>query len=192
MGFKNLAHCAVELNEETCKVVSWDVVTLTEVKEPSIMKITNVLFDYLDVLSVFLRNSGWYNSGFTVLIEQQMSRNSKCLALQHKLYAYFAMDSRITGANIPIWQCAAKHRYSGTQKNFKGTMSQKYTLRKKQSVSDALDLIKGNSELENIFNCCKKNDDLADSMIQLVVWSKCSNNVKFSLSENASSILRCV
>ena len=171
IGIKNLSHCAIDGR----KVVHWNTVTLCpSQKKPSVQDTTIALFAYLDWICDHLKSLGWFREGFTVLIEQQLSRNAQCKAVQHKLYAYFALESHRHKIDMKIIQCPAKTRYCTSQKNFKGTKSQKYSQRKKQSISDAQTMIETCPVLVERFSNCKKKDDLADSLMQIVVWFKIS------------------
>jgi hypothetical protein len=117
-----------------------------------------------------------------VLIEKQPSRNNKMRIVEAMLNAYFIIKGTTNSSSSikKVIVYSAKHKLgSETIKGKKG-----YAQRKKLSVERTQEFLnqqQQTEEIQNVFKNSKKKDDLADSLLQALAFTK--NTIHKEISE---------
>jgi len=155
VGIRNLAMCM--LDETSNLIVQWDV--------------SGVPPEHKDGLFVSLRKhldeKPWVLQADTVLIEKQPDRNKKMKTVENFLHAYFVI--RNPDAETIIYDARFKIP------DFAGPGKAMYTKRKKASIQRCEQFIWNNTVNAHwipIFNASKKKDDLADTVMQAISFTK--------------------
>lgn len=109
-----------------------------------------------------------------VLIENQpVQKNPKMKSIQMVVYSYFVFQQQISKRNIRniLFQSASnKNKFTNRFDLIVPTYKSKYTMNKKRAIActrHILDICENNEWLD-FFNSHKKQDDLADSYLQLL------------------------
>tara|TARA_B100001094_G_scaffold332084_1_gene402695 strand:- start:1592 stop:2332 length:741 start_codon:yes stop_codon:yes gene_type:complete len=159
VGIKNLAYCIVNGNT----IYHWKVL---DIGPPNGSDGPTHLIKILDTLPELLETH-------IVLIEKQPSRNNKMRIIEAMLHAYFIIKGTTNSLSSikKVIVYSAKHKLgSETIKGKKG-----YAQRKKLSVERTQEFLTQQpqtSEIQNIFKNSKKKDDLADSLLQALAFTK--------------------
>jgi len=155
VGIRNLAMC---LFDETSNLVTeWDV--------------SGVPPEHKDGLFVSLRKHlderPWVLTSDTILIEKQPDKNKKMKMVEHFLHAYFVI--RAPNAETIIYDARFK------VPDVSGPGKAQYMKRKKVSIERCRIFIEtndNNSHWLPIFDASKKKDDLADTVMQAISFTK--------------------
>ena len=155
VGIRNLAMCM--LDETSNLIVQWDV--------------SGVPPEHKDGLFVSLRKhldeKPWILKADTILIEKQPDKNRKMKMVEHFLHAYFIIMNQT--AETIIYDARFKIP------DFAGTGKVMYNKRKKASIERCEKFIWNNTINAHwipIFNASKKKDDLADTVMQAISFTK--------------------
>jgi hypothetical protein len=155
VGIRNLAMCM--LDETSNLIVQWDV--------------SGVPPEHKDGLFVSLRDhlddKPWVLQADTILIEKQPDKNRKMKMVEHFLHTYFVI--RNPKAETIIYDARFKIP------DFAGPGKAMYTKRKKASIERCQQFIWNNTVNAHwipIFNASKKKDDLADTVMQAISFTK--------------------
>lgn len=155
VGIRNLAMC---LFDETSNLVTeWDV--------------SGVPPEHKDGLFVSLRKHlderPWTLTADTILIEKQPDKNKKMKMVEHFLHAYFVI--RAPAADTIIYDARFK------VPDVSGPGKAQYMKRKKVSIERCrifIETNENNSHWLPIFDASKKKDDLADTVMQAISFTK--------------------
>jgi len=165
VGIINLAYCIFD--SETCKLVSWEVITLPDSTNYSKLYINLIKeLDKRQLLNVE-----------TVLIEKQPSFNPKMRIIAGCLQTYFFIRGVVDlpeGTLKTVEFFSPKHKlkcYTGPELSVTG--GSKYTQTKKKGVLIArlkLNEFNESMEFKKLFESSKKKDDLSDCYLQAVTY----------------------
>lgn len=155
VGIRNLAMCQFDDTSNT--VIQWDVSGIPPEHKDGI---------YVS-LCKHLDERPWILTCDTILIEKQPDRNKKMVSVMHFLHAYFIIktpksDTIIYDARFKIPDVAGPGR---TQ----------YLARKKTAIErcrDFLETTETNKHWIPMFDTSKKKDDLADTVMQAISFTK--------------------
>jgi flagellar biosynthesis chaperone FliJ len=109
-----------------------------------------------------------------VLLENQpVQKNPKMKSIQMVVYSYFLYQQQIVNRNIRniIFQSASnKNKFMNNFDVVVRPYKSKYTMNKKKAISCTRSILENeeNTEWLDFFNSHKKQDDLADSYLQLL------------------------
>ena len=159
VGIKNLAFCIFERTESSLCIKEWIVCDITcKSNEDMCKQVVITLDKYPGLLQVD-----------TVVIEKQPSKNNKMRIIEALINSYFVIkgvmsDSSTVNRSIVY---SSKHKLG----NIAGTLRGKsnYRERKKLGVARCARYIVATNqpcEFVSLFNASKKQDDLADSLLQ--------------------------
>lgn len=155
VGIRNLAMCLFD--ETSNLVVEWDVSGVPpECKEGLFESLRNHLDD-----------RPWVLTPDTILIEKQPDKNRKMKTVEHFLHAYFIIKA--PKAETIVYD--AKFKIPDVC----GPGRAQYLKRKKVSIERCEAFIKSNDINKHwipIFNKSKKKDDLADTIMQAISFTK--------------------
>lgn len=155
VGIRNLAMCQFDDTSNT--VIQWDVSGIPPEHKDGI---------YVS-LCKHLDERPWILTCDTILIEKQPDRNKKMVSVMHFLHAYFIIktpksDTIIYDARFKIPDVAGPGR---TQ----------YLIRKKTAIErcrNFLETTETNKHWLPMFDASKKKDDLADTVMQAISFTK--------------------
>jgi hypothetical protein len=155
VGIRNLAMCQFDDTSNT--VIQWDVSGIPPEHKDGI---------YVS-LCKHLDERPWILTCDTILIEKQPDRNKKMVSVMHFLHAYFIIktpksDTIIYDARFKIPDVAGPGR---TQ----------YLIRKKTAIErcrNFLETTETNRHWIPMFDTSKKKDDLADTVMQAISFTK--------------------
>jgi|TARA_B110000285_G_C15067970_1_gene586261 hypothetical protein len=155
VGIRNLAMC--KFDETSNLVTEWDV--------------SGVPPEHKDGLFVSLRKHlderPWVLTSDTILIEKQPDKNKKMKMVEHFLHAYFVI--RAPNAETIIYDARFK------VPDVSGPGKAQYMKRKKVSIERCrifIETNENNSHWLPIFDASKKKDDLADTVMQAISFTK--------------------
>ena len=155
VGIRNLAMC--QFNETSNLVVQWDV--------------SGVQPEHRDGIYVSLRKHlderPWILDSDIILIEKQPDRNKKMKMVEHFLHAYFVIKAPKSETII----YDAKFKIPDVV----GPGKAQYTKRKKVSIERCEAFLRGddtNKHWIETFMKSKKKDDLADTVMQAISFTK--------------------
>ena len=155
VGIRNLAMC--KFDETSNLVTEWDV--------------SGVPPEHKDGLFVSLRKRlderPWVLTSDTILIEKQPDKNKKMKMVEHFLHAYFVI--RAPNAETIIYDARFK------VPDVSGPGKAQYMKRKKVSIERCrifIETNENNSHWLPIFDASKKKDDLADTVMQAISFTK--------------------
>ena len=155
VGIRNLAMC--QFDEASNLVTEWDV--------------SGVPPEHKDGLFVSLRKHlderPWVLTSDTILIEKQPDKNKKMKMVEHLLHAYFVI--RAPNAETIIYDARFKIP------DVSGPGKAQYMKRKKVSIERCRAFIEANENNAHwlpIFDASKKKDDLADTVMQAISFTK--------------------
>lgn len=155
VGIRNLAMCQFDDTSNT--VIQWDV--------------SGIPPEHKDGIYVSLRKHlderPWILTCDTILIEKQPDRNKKMVSVMHFLHAYFVIkasesDTIIYDARFKIPDVAGPGRAQ-------------YLKRKKTAIERCrkfLETTETNKHWLPMFDVSKKKDDLADTVMQAISFTK--------------------
>lgn len=198
VGIINLAYCLLETVDNTMTIIKWDVINLLDHptctqctakatysrgkspfcnthKGEGAKKLTNGSNVDLDIIKQklveLLDKESSFLTADTVIIENQpCMKNPKMKSIACCLYDYFLIRGKIdkkTVETIRFISASNKLKLA----NDGGDIST-YALRKKAAKTICHNMIGGNPEYAAIFGSHKKKDDLADCLLQAVVFLK--------------------
>ncbi|MBT6184018.1 MAG: hypothetical protein HOI07_04635 [Betaproteobacteria bacterium] len=155
VGIRNLAMC--QFDETSNLVTEWDV--------------SGVPPEHKDGLFVSLRKHlderPWALTSDTILIEKQPDKNKKMKTVEHFLQAYFVIKA--PKAETIIYDARFKIP------DVSGPGKAQYMKRKKVSIERCRAFIEANENNAHwlpIFDASKKKDDLADTVMQAISFTK--------------------
>jgi len=155
VGIRNLAMCL--LNETSNLIVEWDV--------------SGVPPEHKDGLYVSLRKHlderPWVLDADVVLIEKQPERNKKMVSVMHFLHSYFVIKS--PRAETILYD--ARHKIPDVA----GAGKTLYRKRKNTAIERCREFIHSgdvNNHWVDLFNVSKKKDDLADTVMQALSYTR--------------------
>jgi len=155
VGIRNLAMCL--LNETSNLIVEWDV--------------SGVPPEHKDGLYVSLRKHlderPWVLDADVVLIEKQPERNKKMISVMHFLHSYFVIKS--PHADTILYD--ARHKIPDVA----GAGKTLYRKRKNTAIERCREFIHSgdvNKHWVDLFNVSKKKDDLADTVMQALSYTR--------------------
>jgi len=157
VGIKNLGICIVD---SLGTILFWQIITLSQQPKEDICSCLFRSLDNFDLLNADI-----------VLIEKQPSRNNKMRIIEAFLHSYFIIKGKCNDQS-PIKNSiiySAKHKLGSN--TFKGKRS--YTERKRLSVTRTKEYIDRTNQARwaiELFQNCKKKDDLADSLLQALSY----------------------
>ena len=155
VGIRNLAMCM--LDETSNLIVHWDV--------------SGVPPEHKDGLFISMKNHlderHWVLKSDTILIEKQPDKNRKMKIVEHFLHAYFVIMN--PKAETIIYDARFKIP------DFAGPGKIMYNKRKKASIESCQEFMWNNPVNAHwipVFNSSKKKDDLADTVMQAISFTK--------------------
>jgi hypothetical protein len=155
VGIRNLAMC--QFDETSNLVVQWDV--------------SGIPPEHKDGLFVSLRKhldeKPWVLTTDTILIEKQPDRNKKMKTVENFLHAYFVIKA--PQAETIVYDARFKIP------DVSGPGRAQYIKRKKTSIERCrvfLETQENNNHWLPIFDASKKKDDLADTVMQAISFTK--------------------
>jgi len=160
VGLKNLAFCILKESQ----IVDWEVFPISISKGDTICDSIVKCLDNHKSLEKMLNCT-------TVLIEKQPSKNNQMRIIESLLNAYFVIKGKNDSASAinKVIVYSAKHKLGQNTQRGKSM----YTERKKLSVARAKVFLENtNSEFIKLFTDSKKKDDLADSLLQGLAYTK--------------------
>lgn len=174
VGVKNMSYCLVESTNKKIKILGMKTLTL---KGKNIQDYTNSLIMQLRKLEL-----GYID---TVLIEQQLNRNTQMKVLSHVLQTYFACERNIQFDDICFYNPKLKFETSSldyneivrsTKRNLNIGEKMSRSEIKKLSIAITKNLLLSEEEwLKFIENNIKK-DDLSDAYLQAYTYSLDKND----------------
>lgn len=181
VGIKFLACCAfvVQKGSDCSYIVDWSILALAAEKEkiPAIGELSFRLFEQLDQLVARLEAAGFKSIDF-VLIENQPSRlNGAMKSIQMLIYGYFQMRKYTEAIADQVILYAPVNKLKEHTKviDVKEVIGKKnkrahYIVNKQKSVAYMKEYIKNCPQLNELLRLHKKQDDMADSLIQGLAW----------------------
>ena len=155
VGIKNLAMCL--LDETDNHIVQWDVSGVPPEHADGLFPSLN---KHLDA-------KPWTLDATTVLIEKQPGMNKKMKTVENFLHAYFVIKN--PEADTIIYD--ARHKVPDVA----GAGKTKYRQRKQTGITrckEFLDINEVNQEWRELFKKSKKKDDLADTVLQALSYTR--------------------
>ncbi len=179
VGIKHLSLCLIDFHSTIWhyNIQKWDLIALSGKN----------ISDYTRDIVEKLRR---YDFGLidSILIEQQVSRNTQMKTLSHVLQAYFMCELKVTADKIIF--VSPKTRFNTNNIHYNELVQRcrkQLNIDEKMSRRDIkkLSIVITKMELKNsdtwlrFFESNKKADDLADSFIQAIAWE--NNRRSYSL-----------
>lgn len=155
VGIRNLAMC--QFDETSNLIVQWDVSGIPPEHKDGV---------YIS-LRKHLDERPWVLTADTVLIEKQPDRNKKMKTVENFLHAYFVIKS--PQADTIVYDARFKIP------DVSGPGKTQYMKRKKASIERCktfLETHENNKHWLPIFDASKKKDDLADTVMQAISYTK--------------------
>jgi len=155
VGIRNLALCL--LNDDNNLIEQWDVSGIPPQHEDGV---------YVS-LRKHLDDRPWTLEADVTLIEKQPDRNKKMKAVENFLHAYFVIKNQ--NAETIIYD--ARHKIPDVA----GPGRSQYLKRKKTSIERCKEFIhtgETNAHWIDTFNASKKKDDLADTVMQALSYTR--------------------
>lgn len=155
VGIRNLAMCL--LNDDNNLIEQWDVSGIPPQHEDGV---------YVS-LRKHLDERPWTLEADVTLIEKQPDRNKKMKAVENFLHAYFVIKNQ--KAETIIYD--ARHKIPDVA----GPGRSQYLKRKKTSIERCKEFIhtgETNAHWIDTFNKSKKKDDLADTVMQALSYTR--------------------
>ena len=165
IGTKNLAHCIIYNKNKIIlpyDIISWDLHCF-ECPHISIVFFTEII-DYLNNWKETWEHI-LYNEELVVLIERQPTKNSILQMVMVIISSWFIQNF----SNIKLNLVSPNDKAYINKKD-------KYTDRKKKSISAVSEFLKSNNTYNSgnlwleYFDTFKKQDDLADTILQTLFW----------------------
>lgn len=156
VGIRNLAMCLLDEDSDN-HIVQWDV---SGVPPESSDGLFPCMKRHLDA-------KPWVLDATTVLIEKQPGMNKKMKTVENFIHAYFVIKN--PEAETIIYD--ARHKVPDVA----GTGKTKYRQRKQTGITrckEFLDINEVNKEWREHFKKSKKKDDLADTVLQALSYTK--------------------
>lgn len=160
VGIKNLAVCVLNSADHT--LVEWDVMT---VDGPVDFRLVTNVIKCLALLEERVPGVE------LVLIERQPGRNKTMLRMEAYLHMYYASKGRKAVLISPV------RKLAGSDCSFRGAGREAYKMRKKAAIALTAQFLEQTKErqpehLAKRFAQSKKKDDLADSLLQALSYTK--------------------
>ena len=155
VGIRNLAMCL--LNDTENLIEQWDVSGIPPQHDDGV---------YVS-LRKHLDDRPWTLDADVILIEKQPDRNKKMVSVMHFLHAYFVIKN--PRAETIIYD--ARHKIPDVA----GPGRAQYLKRKKTSIERCKEFIHTgdtNAHWIPVFNTSKKKDDLADTVMQALSYTR--------------------
>lgn len=169
VGIRNLAMCLLGDGDE---VIRWDVSGVPPQHADGLFP---SLRDHLDARS-------WILEADTILIEKQPDRNRKMKTVENFLHSYFVI--KVPNATTIIYD--ARHKVPDVA----GPGKSKYRQRKLTSIARCKEFLENSDVnrhwLEDVFNKSKKKDDLADTVMQALSYTKRTEVTRTSTNTNTT------
>jgi hypothetical protein len=156
VGIKNLAMCLLDESNDN-HIVQWDVSGVPPEHSDGLFS----------SLNKHLNTKPWILGATTVLIEKQPGMNKKMKTVENFLHAYFVIKNPT--AETIIYD--ARHKVPDVA----GTGKTKYRERKQTGIvrcREFLEVNETNKEWRELFKTSKKKDDLADTVLQALSYTK--------------------
>ncbi len=181
VGIKFLAVCAFTVTEggDTSRIVEWTLLPLAAEKEkiPPVNVLSVRLYEKLDELWAVLEKAGFKYID-KVLIENQPVRVSGAMkSIQLLIYGYYQMRKYTEGLVEEVILYAPHNKLKEHTKAIdvpdvigKKNKRAHYIVNKKKAVAYMYQYIANCPVLNEQIQCNKKQDDLADAMIQGLAW----------------------
>ena len=179
VGIKHLSLCLIDFHSTIWhyNIQKWDLIALSGKN----------ISDYTRDIVEKLRRSD-FGLIDSILIEQQVSRNTQMKTLSHVLQAYFMCELKVTADKIIF--VSPKTRFNTNNIHYNELVQRcrkQLNIDEKMSRRDIkkLSIVITKMELKNsdtwlrFFESNKKADDLADSFIQAIAWE--NNRRSYSL-----------
>ena len=149
VGIVNLAMCLIEDGI----IREWEVDGIPTCSDDTIFA----------QMKKHLDTKPWTLTADTILIERQPNKNHKIKSIEHFLHTYFLVHER----SVVIYD--ARHKIP----DIVGPGKRKYRQRKNASIDRCREFLKSseNAHLLPFFDCHKKKDDLADTVMQALSYT---------------------
>jgi len=159
VGIRNLAMCLLDNKNGDNEVIQWDVSGVPPQHADGLFR---SLCDHLD-------ERPWILGADTILIEKQPDKNRKMKTVENFLQTYFIIKGR-RDASVIIYD--ARHKVPDVA----GPGKARYRQRKLTSIARCKEFLENSDVnrhwLEDTFNKSKKKDDLADTVMQALSYTK--------------------
>lgn len=190
IGIRNLACCSLRTdhasdavhNTPLTEIMIWDIIQLQtpeEKKRPTIEELTLRVYAHMDELIDNLRTKFNVEQIDYVLIENQPSHlNGTMKSVQMAIYNYFMLRRHWEGIITSVYMINASLKLQGhgeyaenLRKNAP-VYSKPYQTNKWLAVQLCKHYISHDTVIQHHFNCHRKGDDLADSILQAISWAR--------------------
>jgi hypothetical protein len=154
IGEKNFCFCIAERD----KIIKWELLNVMKKKSQTIIEscqeISIILFQYKDILEKCSH----------VLIEQQMRKNIRATRIGQHVWSWFSLI--LPDLKIQFFPAYMKTRF------FLGKNTLNNKQRKTWAVEKACEILQARNDIEhlNYLKSSRKKDDLADTLLQLIVF----------------------
>ena len=155
VGIRNLAMCLIDENTKLIK--NWDVSGIPPQHSDGLFQ---CMIQHLD-------DRPWVLDSTTILIEKQPDKNRKMKSVENLLHAYFVI--KLPRSETIIYD--ARHKIPDVC----GAGKAKYRERKLASINRCRDFLEAedvNAHWRDHFKESKKKDDLADTVMQALSYTK--------------------
>ena len=199
IGVKNLAVCILSIDKDTINIITWKIISLAakEEKTPVLNEISGRLFLELDTLIDDIN----VPIDYIILENQPSNLNGTMKSIQMMIYTFFQLRKHWEGLSKQVYLVSASDKlkghdeiikniepskYENIEDNQKKTAKQKksagYKKNKKLAIEITKKYLEKNPEVLNLFCSYKKMDDMADSFLQAISWSR--KNFTFVIPED--------
>jgi hypothetical protein len=172
----------VEASSSLTEILFWDIIhlqTMDEKKRPTIEELTLRVYAHMDELIDNLRTKFQVEQVDYVLIENQPSHlNGTMKSIQMAIYNYFMLRRHWEGivSSVHIINASLKLQghgeYAENLRKNAPVYSKPYQTNKWLAVQLCKHYISHDANILHHFNCHRKGDDLADSILQAISWAR--------------------
>lgn len=180
VGIRNLAYVVIHIDDDSSSIIDWNIMELCKPDENA-CKVDNVSIGIrmnermLKLLDKFAFDK--------IIIENQIGQNAiKMKSVQSMLVMFFVTQNYEHGQII-------NYNAANKLKHFIGKKKTTYAERKKLSKQIAGEIcLLQYADWAQFFQECKKKDDLADCLLQVLDYSTKNSHLPFSIYDELNEI----
>jgi hypothetical protein len=181
IGIINLSVCVMYHSQ----IIIWKIIRLLEKcpKQLSIDTLITNIYINMDSLIGEIKEYTSDNIDFVLLENQPCKASNNIKITQTLLYSYFYNLKHYDGIVKKVLQVSPSLKLKEFYQNIDRTSMTKqeqYKQNKKTSIELCNKFIQNNDKLIELFQSCNKKDDMADSLLMLLAWSKKNNIITVS------------
>ena len=186
IGIKNLALCILENKDNNITIIDWRVITLADKKKDvnGLNLISEILFYELDNIIGCIEELNYDTIDYVIIENQPSNLNGIMKSIQLLIFSYFSLlkhwDKFI--GQVLLINASLKLQYHSYKpeplikidpnRTKKEQKRDKYRNNKNDGIEITKYYIKDNKFLHDYFTKHKKKDDLADSLLQSIVYMR--------------------